>query len=322
MVLVTGASGLLGKVLVRQLLAAGEQVRALYRTNPIDLPVHPSLETMQADILDVYALESAMEGIKELYHCAGMVSFDPADVNRLYKINVEGTANVVNAALDAGISRMVHVSSVAALGRIRKHELITEKMQWTKETSNSTYGHSKYLGEMEVWRGIAEGLDAVIVNPVIILGPGDWNEGSTKLFKSVYEGFPWFTQGTTGFVDVEDVARSMRMLMGSHVTAEKFIISEGDHSYEEVLRLIADAFHKPAPHRRVTPLLSKMVWRLEAIKSIFSGRRPLITRETSLTAMTEVHFDNSKLLKALPGFTYTPLAETIRSTARALTVRR
>jgi nucleoside-diphosphate-sugar epimerase len=262
-----------------------------------------------------------MEGISELYHCAGLVSFDPSDISQLYKINVEGTANVVNAALDAGISKMVHVSSVAALGRIRKHELITEKMQWTKETSNSTYGHSKYLGEMEVWRGIAEGMDAVIVNPVIILGPGDWNEGSTKLFKSVYEGFPWFTQGTTGFVDVEDVAKSMRMLMKSTVTAEKFILSEGDHSYEEVLRLIAEAFNKPAPSKKVTPVLSKLVWRIESLRSLFTGKKPLITRETSLTAMAEVHFDNSKLLKALPDFNYTPLEETIRNTARALTVR-
>jgi nucleoside-diphosphate-sugar epimerase len=192
----------------------------------------------------VYALEDALQNITEVYHCAGLVSFNPKDEKKLFSINVDGTANVVNAALNAGVKKFVHVSSVAAIGRIRPGELINEKMEWTPETSNSRYGYSKYLGEMEVWRGVAEGLDAVVINPSIILGPGNWNEGSTKIFKSVYDEFPWYTEGVSGFVDVEDVAAAMIALMKSDITAEKFIVSAENISYQHLFNMIAKAFNK------------------------------------------------------------------------------
>ena len=163
MILVTGGAGLLGNKLIEMLLAKGENVRAIYNNTTIAISPSPNFETIKCDILDVYALEDAMQNVSGVYHCAGLVSFNPKDEKKLYSINVEGTANVVNAALNAGIRKLVHVSSVAALGRIRPGELIDETMVWTEETSNSKYGHSKYLGEMEVWRGVAEGLNAVVV---------------------------------------------------------------------------------------------------------------------------------------------------------------
>ena len=175
MILVTGGSGLLGKALLDMLISKGETVKAIYHTSPLSYPDSPRLIPVSCDILDVYALEDVMKDVTEVYHCAGVVSFSPRDEKKLYAVNVEGTANVVNACLIAGIQKLLHVSSVAALGRIRPGEMINEKMQWTPETSNSKYGHSKYMGEMEVWRGVAEGLNAVVVNPAIILGPGDWN---------------------------------------------------------------------------------------------------------------------------------------------------
>jgi dihydroflavonol-4-reductase len=225
---------------------------------------------------------------------------------------------VVNAALDAGIKKMVYVSSVAALGRIREDGPINETMNWTEETSNSAYGQSKYLAEMQVWRGIGEGLDAVMVNPVIILGAGDWNSGSSQIFKTAYEEFPWYSNGSTGFVDVRDVVKAMIELMNSNISAERFILSAENRTYADVFNLIAKVFGKKPPHKKVTPLLAKIVWRLEAVKSFFTGKDPLLTKETSATAMTKAIFDNSKLKKYLPGFEYRKIEDTIAETCAGL----
>lgn len=314
MILVTGSAGLLGKELITQLLAQGKRVRALYNKTPLTGFDHDALEQFQCDILDVSGLETAMEGIEEVYHCAAIVTFNPRRKRELFKINVEGTANIVNAALDAGVRKMVHVSSVAALGRIREDGAINETMNWSEETSNSSYGQSKFLAELEVWRGIGEGLDAVIVNPVVILGPGDWNSGSSKIFKSVYDEFPWYTEGVTGFVDVRDVAKAMTDLMASDISAQRFILSAENRTYQNLFGLIAKAFGKKAPHKKVTPLAARIVWRLEALKSRFTGKEPLITKETTATALAKAYFDNSKLKQYLPQFSYTPLEDTVMHT--------
>ncbi len=318
MILVTGGAGLLGKELIVQLLAQGKTVRAIYNKTLLPDFHSPNLQQLQCNILDVIGLEEAMTGIEQVYHCAAIVTFNPKRKQELFKINVEGTANVVNAALEAGVKKMVHVSSVAALGRIRENEMINETMNWTEETSNSNYGQSKYLAELEVWRGIGEGLDAVMVNPVIILGAGNWNDGSSKLFQSVYNEFPWYATGTTGFVDVRDVAKAMIQLMDSDITAQRFIISAENKSYQQIFNLMAGAFNKKPPHKQVTPLIAKIVWRLEAIKSFFTQQDPLITKETAKTALAKVNFDNRKLLKYLPQFRYRKLEDTITATCAAL----
>jgi len=253
-----------------------------------------------------------MHNVTEVYHCAAIVTFSPARRKELYKINIEGTANVVNAALAANVRKLVHVSSVAALGRLREGETINETMSWTPETSNSVYGQSKFLGEMEVWRGIGEGLNAVIINPVVILGAGDWNNGSSQLFKSIYDGFPWYSDGVTGFVDVQDVAKAMIALMESDIAAQKFIVSAENKTYKELFDLIADAFGKKRPTKKITPLLASIKWRMEAIKAIFTGRSPLVTKETAATALAKVYFDNKKLLAAMPAFTYQSIEATVK----------
>lgn len=311
MVLVTGASGLLGSALVKRLVDSGEQVRAIYRSAIPPIEGGDKVAWVKADIQDILSLEEAMEGIAIVYHCAGMVSFNPKNKLQLHKVNVEGTANVVNACLEKGVKKLLYVSSVAALGRIREDQPINETMQWTEETSNSEYGKSKFLGEMEVWRGIGEGLQAVIVNPVIILGEGDWEKGSTEIFKTIYDEFPWYTDGISGFVDVQDVVRAMTDLMQSEVFAQRFIISGVNISYHNLFNKIASAFKKKAPHKKVTPFIAEVVWRLEAVKGKITGKSPLLTRETARTAQAKVNFDNSKLLKYLPSFNYTPIDETI-----------
>jgi dihydroflavonol-4-reductase len=312
MILVTGATGLVGSQLIQQLTAQHKKLRALYRSQ---IPVIPNTETVewfQADILDVVALEEAMQGITHVYHCAAIVSFNPKKKEELHQTNIQGTANVVNACLEANMEKLVFVSSVAALGRIREDKPIDETMNWTEATSNSEYGKSKYLAEMEVWRGIGEGLNAVMVNPTIILGAGDWNKGSSEIFKSSYEEFPWYTEGTTGFVDVADVAKAMIALMESDITAQRFILSAETTTYQNVFTTIANSFGKKPPHKKVTPFMAALVWRLEAIKGKLTGTEPLLTKETAKTAQTKASFDNSKLIKHLPDFSYTPLEQSIK----------
>ena len=311
MILVTGGAGLLGGELIKQLLAQGGDVRAIYNKTPLPDFHSNQLQQFQCNILDVIGLEEAMQGVEQVYHCAAIVTFDPSRKRELYKVNIEGTANVVNAALSTGVKKLVHVSSVAALGRIRENEPINESMNWTEETSNSNYGQSKYLSELEVWRGIGEGLDAIIVNPAIILGEGDWNTGSSQIFKSVFDEFPWYAEGVSGYVDARDVAKAMIALMESNISSERFIISAENRSYREVFNLIANAFGKKQPYKKVTPFIARVVWRLEAVKSWLTGKNPLITKETAITALAKVHLENSKLLKFLPDFRYRTIEETI-----------
>ncbi len=311
MILVTGASGLVGSHLIRQLVKEGKSVRALYRSS---IPDIEGVEWFKADILDVVSLEEAMVGIQQVYHCAAVVKFSARHKKALLNTNIEGTTNVVNACINAGISKLLFVSSVAALGRIREDKPINETMNWSEETSNSEYGKSKYFAEMEVWRGIGEGLNAVIVNPVIILGAGDWNKGSSEIFKSAYDEFPWFTEGTSGFVDVMDVVNAMILLMDSSVTAERFIISAENLSFRKVFEMIAQNFGKKPASKRVTPFIAGIVWRLEAIKSMFTGKDPMLTKETAKTAAAKVQFDNHKLINAFPQFRYTPIADAIKGT--------
>lgn len=326
MIFITGASGLLGSSLIEILFEKHTgttplQIRALYRKQIPAIQFADKIEWIEGDVLDVVVLEEALKGVEQVYHCAAIVSFDPKQKQKMHATNVEGTANVVNACIDAGVKKLLFVSSVAALGRIREEGSINETMNWSEATSNSEYGKTKYLAEMEVWRGIGEGLDAVIVNPVIILGCGDWNGGSSGIFKSAYDRFPWYTSGVSGFVDVKDVSNAMNLLMNSNISAQRFIISGHNTPYRTIFNLIADAFKVPRPYKKVTPLLAAIVWRLEAVKAFFTGSSPLLTKETTLTAQASVYFDNSKLLNALPDFSYTPLDQTINRVVDELRVK-
>lgn len=317
MILVTGASGLVGSELIKQLLEKGERIKAICHSTSLNIE-NKNLYVVKCDMLDPVALEEAMDGISHVYHCAAIVSFNPKHKKELFKTNIEGTANVVNAALNAQVKKFLHVSSVAALGRMRKGQKITEEMIWTEETSNSVYGKSKYLGEMEVWRGIGEGLNAVIVNPSLILGAGDWKKGSSEIFKSAYEEFPWYAEGISGFVDVKDVVRAMILLMNSEIGNQRFILNAENISFKDIFFKIAECFNKKKPYKRVTPFLGELVWRWEAIKSMFTNNDPLVTKETAATAQAKVYFDNTKILNALPGFAFTPINKTIKDTCATL----
>ncbi|MBS1737476.1 MAG: NAD-dependent epimerase/dehydratase family protein [Bacteroidetes bacterium] len=311
-VLVTGGAGLLGEELIQHLLDKGKEVIALVHHTPIQIE-HPLLQVVQGDIFDVVLLEDLIAQVHQVYHCAGFVSFLPKQKKTMIKVNIEGTANVVNACLANDQIKLVHVSSVSALGRIREGEAINEKMNWTAETSNSLYGYTKYLGELEVWRGIAEGLNAVIVNPTIILGGKKWESGSMAIFKTAYEEFKYFSEGVSGFVDVYDVANAMILLMDSSITGERFILSGQNKAYRDIFTLIATCFNKRPPYKKVSAAMADFVWRLQAVQSFIFGTQPLLTKETTRTAQAKVYFDNSKILKALPGFSFNEIDHTIRN---------
>jgi len=296
LILVTGGTGLVGSHLITALVNKGKSVKAIYRSKIPQFEGSNQVQWVQADILDILSLEVAMQDVAYVYHCAAVVSFNPKKRDLLFKTNIEGTANIVNASRDANVKKLLFVSSVAALGRIRKDAVVNETMNWSKETSNSEYGKTKYLAEMEVWRAAAEGLPAVVVNPTIILGESDWTKGSTEIFKTIHDEFPWYTEGISGFVDVKDVVRAMILLMESDSVGERFILNGDNIAYKQLFETIAHCFGKKAPHKKVTPFLAALVWRYEGLKGMFTGIDPLLTKETAATAQAKVYFDNSKLL--------------------------
>jgi nucleoside-diphosphate-sugar epimerase len=272
MILVTGGTGFLGAYIIQQLVEKGYTVRAIKRIGS-KLPTYISadilnkVEWVEGDILDVFSLDDAMKEIDTVIHSAAIVSFHQQDKSLMQQTNVEGTANVVNIALENNIRRFIHISSVAALGRTKTGETVTEKKEWLENNINTAYAISKHKAEMEVWRGIAEGMDAVILNPSTILGFGDWNHSSCAIFKNGYNEFGYYTEGVNGFVDVTDVAKAAVLLMESNISAERFIISSDNWSFKKLLDNIADAFKKKKPQTLATPFIGAIAWRLEKIKA-------------------------------------------------------
>ena len=319
MILVTGATGFLGAELVRQLAGQGEAVRALKRESSI-IPDFirgiPLLEWFEADINDFSALEDAFEGVHRVYHCAALVSFDPGDKKKLLRINIEGTSNVVNLCALNNV-RLLHVSSVAALGNAKKGDLITEKDFWEYDAHVHSYAISKYEGEMEVWRGIAEGVDAVIVNPSVIIGANAGITGSGAIFKLVKDGLRYYTKGATGIVDVADVAKSMIALMNSKETGERFTISAENYHYKEFFREIAEGFGVKAPSKEARPWMLGIAWRAASLAALFTGKPPALTSDAAKSSLNESLYSNEKIKRTI-GIQFKPLKQSIEEVCQGL----
>jgi len=316
-ILITGGTGFLGAYIIKTLIEQGYAVRAIKRPTTqlpsfVDATILEKVEWVEGDILDIMSLNDAMTGIDIVIHCAAIVSFSKADRKRMMQINVEGTKNLVNTALDNHIRRFVHISSVAAIGRKFEGALMNENAKWEENGANTPYAISKFNAELEVWRGFAEGLNGVILNPATILGYGNWKDGSCALFKTAYKEFRWYTDGVNGFTDVEDVARATVLLMQNSITEQRYIVCNDNLPFRTLFNTMADCFEKKRPSQKATPFLSGLAWRMEKIKSIFSGKKPVLTKESAKVANSFTRFDNSKLLQQLPGFEYTPLSETIK----------
>lgn len=312
MILVTGATGFLGSELARQLAHTGNAIRCTRRAGsviPEILNPYP-VEWVEADMLDLFALEDALKSVTQVYHCAAWVSLKEADKKQMINANVTGTANLVNLCLQQNI-RLVHVSSVAAVGLAKPGELITENHHLDQATETDGYAISKLESEMEVWRGIAEGLDAVIVNPSIIIGPNAGTAGSGQLFETVRKGLKFYTAGSCGFVDVEDVAKCMIALMNIDVQGERYIINAENRTYKQITAEIADNFGLPAPATLAKPWMMGIAWRAARIAATLTGKDPAIDKVAAQAATLARNYDNSKIKKAI-GITFKPLSTSVK----------
>jgi dihydroflavonol-4-reductase len=313
MILVTGATGFLGSELARQLVQHGRTMRCTKRGSsvipPLLLPYRQQIEWVDADMMDIFALEDALEGITQVYHCAAWVSLKQADKAAMIRVNVTGTANLVNLCLLHNI-RLMHVSSVAAVGTALPGELITENHHLEETAENDGYAISKLESEMEVWRGVAEGLNAVIVNPSLIIGPSAGIEGSGILFETVRKGLKFYTGGSNGFVDVEDVAKCMIALMNSDFQAERYIINAENRNFKDMTTAIANGFGIKPPSILAKPWMMEIAWRATAIAGALTGTSPAIDKVAAKTASQTRRYDNAKIKEAI-GVEFKDVDETI-----------
>lgn len=334
MIAVSGATGFLGSYVTCLLLKQGKYVRAFRRSQSgmdeferifrycfgqlsadEEVKIRRQLAWVEADVNDIPSLEEALEGVTHVYHCAAIVSFHQKDRDRLMKVNVEGTANMVNIAMLKGVKKFCHVSSIAALGRAKSGDQVSESTKWNASKNNSNYAISKYKAEMEVWRAAEEGLNVVIVNPGVILGTGDWNKGSCKLFELVWRGMPFYTEGVNGYVDVQDVARAMLLLVESSIQGERFVLVGKNVNMKWYLETVAEHLGKKKPYIKVNRLMSQLAWILDGLKSRIMGKQPSITKETARASLNCFYYSSDKAIREIP-FTFTPMEQTIEDTCK------
>ena len=336
MILVTGGTGLLGSHLLMALVREHEEVLAVKRpssnleevrkvfrrhTPPKEAEEHFRLiDWVDADLLDYHETERLLIDVDRVFHCAGMVSFSGRDRQAMMDFNVGSTRNLVNAILEVGGSsdpggkvRLLHVSSTSAIGRAPAGEKAHEGLIWADGKDHTAYSISKFRSEMEVWRGIEEGLEAVIVNPAIILGAGFWDGGSSSLFSRVAGGMRMSTPGMTGYVGVNDVVEAMCRLMDSKLSAQRYILSEGDYRYSEVMEMIASALGKPAAMKHIGPRMLLNLARLDGFREWLTGRR-ILTTEQAVAAFHTSRFSNEKICRET-GFRFTPVERVVRKVA-------
>lgn len=326
MILVTGGTGLVGAHLLLHLAESGQPLRALYRTPESigktrslfahygRLPLIDTIEWVQGDIIDVPSLEEAFKGVSQVYHCAAAISFEPKDEELLRKANIEGTANMVNCALDFGVKRFCHVSSIAALGDSRHGEPITEETEWNPEKRHNDYAISKYGAEMEVWRAWQEGLKVVIVNPGLIFGPGFWDTGSGRIFRAIKRGQFFYTKGTCGIVAVDDVVNAMTTLMAGNHNGERFTLVAENVSYKALLDALAEGMGGKKPSMYASTFLTSFAWRADWLLSKLLMRKRMLTRSMAKSSHSTEVYDNSKSL-TVPGLVYRPVTAFLKQLA-------
>jgi len=314
MIFVTGGTGLLGSHLLFELTKSDTPVKAIFR-NASKLEVvkrvfkfydqqnglerFNSIQWVNCDVLDVVTLAEEMEDSSHVYHCAAIVSFHRRDFNAIMKVNREGTANVVNCALDLGIEKLCYVSSTAAIGNGNNDPIVTEETKWKQSPTTSGYSIAKYSAEKEVWRGIEEGLNAVIVNPCVIIGAGDWNESSMTMFRTIDKGLKFYTEGENAFVDARDIAEIMHKLMLSDIQNERFLCIGENAAFKKLFNKIALRLHKKPPSILVKPWLMGITWRLMALISLLPRIKSPITQETARSAFGKTVYSNEKIKKTL-----------------------
>ncbi|WP_242092052.1 NAD-dependent epimerase/dehydratase family protein [Aestuariivivens sediminicola] len=324
MILVTGGTGLVGAHLLFNIVNKNEQVKAIYRQEESLKNVKQVFSTytenyqtafdkivwVRADILDIPALDKAFEDITMVYHCAAFVSFETSKYHLLRRTNIEGTANIVNLCIDKGIKKLCHVSSISTLGQPTNGETITENVHWNPEGDNSVYGISKYGAEMQVWRGAQEGLNVVIVNPGVILGAGIWHSGTGQLFKKAHRGLSFYTRGTVPLIDVKDVVTIMIQLMERNIENERFILVAENWTYKRFLDSLSRSVKQGPPQILATEFMLNMVWKLDWIKHVLTGKPRKITKHIAKVLQKEKYYSSLKIEKTLD-YTFVPIDKTV-----------
>ncbi len=329
MILVTGGTGLVGAHLLYSLINSGEMVRAIHRkssdlnavknvfsfyTNNSEI-LFNKIEWMVADITDVPSLNKAFKDITYVYHAAAYISFNPRHYPILKKVNVEGTANIVNFCLSQGVKKLCYVSSIATLGKSTNGKFTTEETEYNPEDNNSVYAITKYNAEMEVWRGTQEGLNCVIVQPGVILGSGIWNSASGGILRSIYNGIKYYTMGGVGIVDVQDVVQAMTSLLKSSIKSENYILVSKNISYKDLITKLAINLNKKPPQKSIAKwkmlLFSNIDW---FSNKLFKTKRRLL-KATVASLYKESFYNASKIENDL-NFVYTDFEKTIERVTR------
>ncbi len=326
MILVTGGTGLVGAHLLLDLCKKGFEPRAIYRNKSRikmtqDLffemgceDVFSQIDWKKADLLDITELTEAFEGVKKVYHAAAMISMSRRDDELMRKVNIEGTANMVNLALYFGVEKFCHVSSIAAIEKNPFGGLSVESEDWNPQNHKDGYSITKYGAEMEVWRGSQEGLSVAVVNPGVIVGPGFDKQGSGKLIRRAIKGIPFYTQGSVGFVGVNDVVEIMQTLMNSTIENERFILVSENLSYRNFFTQIAKISGAAIPSKKAGRPLLELAWALSSLSRFLGLKKGGMTRQTLKSSLTRTSFDNSKIKLFLPDFEFEPMQKVILET--------
>ena len=311
MILVTGSSGLVGSHILYDLIGKRESVRAVYRSERRKNRVKKlfeyynktlnqfhnfeDVEWYQADVLDIDALEESFSGVQKVIHCAALVSFHKLDFHRCMTINRTGTENVVNLCLKKKVHKLCYISSTAALGSYGNP--ITEKTRWEPGKEVSGYSVSKYSAEKEAFRGAAEGLNTSIVNPCLIIGPGNWHRSSLTILKAGSKGMKYYPPGGNAIVDARDVSNIVLKLLYSEESGEKYLTIGHNLSFKDLLGLIAKSMNQKAPTKKLNKTLAYFTAAtIENIYRIFRKRSP-ISIESIQSAYKTLEYSNEKVKK-------------------------
>ena len=316
-IVITGGTGFLGSYVLQACIDAGfTNIVALYRNRNKISNLDSKVTWISSDILDIIHLNEIITEGSMVIHVAGLVAYDPKQKERIFQVNEEGTANVVNTALANKARKVVHISSIAALGKKKSGATIDETALWVNSPSNTVYATSKYLAEQQVWRAQEEGLDVTILNPSVILGIGPWGESSLQMLPLLQKNSKFYPTGKTGYVDVKDVAHIAVKALSSQFNGQRYIISEDNYFYKTIFTWIAQSMNIAVPSVSIKPYIWKILVWSEKIKSFFTNKSPLITPQTANMFTFEANYDNSKSIKAF-NHTYIPIEETIHTMTEA-----
>lgn len=336
MILVTGATGLVGTHLLIELSKQGKQgIRALYRSekskercqvvfvrlfpcikNPTEAQkAFDQVEWCKGNINDIPALQRAFQDVDFVYHCAALISFNTSDFNQMRKVNIEGTANVVNCCLEKKVKKLCHVSSIASLGEPDQNGSYSETSEWNPESKNSVYAISKYGAELEVWRGIQEGLPAVLINPGVIIGCGYYQSGSGLLFSKIHKGLNYYTAGSSGFVSVKDVVESMVRLSESSIQNERYVLVAENLTYQDVVTKIAMSFGLKPPTKKATNLMLQLLARLQWISNRLIGFPKNVLSSVQIKSLQSSSVYNNQKIKTTLHFSFEDISKSIADTS-------